>query len=286
MVEINSTLNRAQIDSTLANAASDPLARMMDPTRSAKIDSIKQQLDAIYSDGKISDQEGGKLAYLAGQLTDLAKQEGRMPVPFGRGSNLFERSNTLLSSLSESIAKDLKELGTATAAAIKSSNAAGSSVEFLQSMDIATALMFVQTERVNRLEEQIKDQLATVSKRNEQVGKLNSVLTEANALSSATGTNAGDKLSKDANLTLLNAAAAKAGYKIDPAVVPGETTKADLEKVVSNIKNAVDGLTNTQQMDMLRLQSLNNKRNEAFEIMTNVMKKVSDLLSNIASKLG
>lgn len=35
----------------------------------------------------------------------------------------------------------------------------------------------------------------------------------------------------------------------------------------------MDALSNSQQMDMLRLQSMNSKRNEAFDVMTNFVKK-------------
>jgi hypothetical protein len=54
------------------------------------------------------------------------------------------------------------------------------------------------------------------------------------------------------------------------------TTKGELDKAVTELKAQVDSLGSTQQMDMLRLQSLSNKRNEAFDLMTNFMKKFAD----------
>jgi hypothetical protein len=38
-------------------------------------------------------------------------------------------------------------------------------------------------------------------------------------------------------------------------------------------------------MDMLRLQSLNNKRNEAFDLMSNFVKKMQDSRSSILSNM-
>ena len=57
--------------------------------------------------------------------------------------------------------------------------------------------------------------------------------------------------------------------------------KAEIE----NLKTGIDSLSNSQQMDMLRLQSLSNKRNEAFDIMTNFMKKMQDNRSSIISNM-
>jgi len=38
-------------------------------------------------------------------------------------------------------------------------------------------------------------------------------------------------------------------------------------------------------MDMLRLQSLSNKRNEAFDVMTNFIKKMQDSRSSIIGNM-
>jgi|GEM_PF-5295601 len=42
------------------------------------------------------------------------------------------------------------------------------------------------------------------------------------------------------------------------------------------IKARLDAMVSTSQIDMLRLQSLTNKRNEAFEILTNALRKMSE----------
>ncbi|QKV51396.1 hypothetical protein [Comamonas antarctica] len=59
------------------------------------------------------------------------------------------------------------------------------------------------------------------------------------------------------------------------------TLKVDME----NLKTGIDSLSNAQQMDMLRLQSLSNKRNEAFDVMTNFMKKMQDNRSGIIGNM-
>jgi chaperonin cofactor prefoldin len=68
-------------------------------------------------------------------------------------------------------------------------------------------------------------------------------------------------------------------------LVGSATTKGNVESLVQRIKSQIDSLTNTQQMDMLRLQSLNNKRNEAFDLMSNFVKKMQDSRSSILSNM-
>ena len=61
--------------------------------------------------------------------------------------------------------------------------------------------------------------------------------------------------------------------------------KGDLDRAVTKLKSQVDSLGSTQQMDMLRLQSLSNKRNEAFDLMTNFMKKFADKRESIVANM-
>jgi hypothetical protein len=73
------------------------------------------------------------------------------------------------------------------------------------------------------------------------------------------------------------------GGEIDPKAVAC-TTRGQAEAYVKSIQTQIDSLGNTQQMDMLNLQSTSNKRNEAFEIMTNFMKKFNDSRAGIIQK--
>ncbi|WP_342544632.1 hypothetical protein [Lysinibacillus sp. FSL K6-4013] len=59
--------------------------------------------------------------------------------------------------------------------------------------------------------------------------------------------------------------------------------KDQLEVVQQRNQQLVD--LNTQQMDMLRFQSMNNKRNEAFDVMTNFAKKMQDSRSSIIGNM-
>ena len=119
-----------------------------------------------------------------------------------------------------------------------------------QGLDLESMLMAVQVNRANELDEQIKSQMRAVQARNASITALN---TQLGALKSA-------KL----NTT-------------DPATI------AKLDAQIQDIKTQIDSASNTQQMDMLRLQSLSQKRNEAFELMSNFAKKLADSRSEIIS---
>lgn len=58
-----------------------------------------------------------------------------------------------------------------------------------------------------------------------------------------------------------------------------------LKENISNAKAQIDSLANSQQMDMLRLQSLSNKRNESFETMTNFIKKMQDNRNSVLGNM-
>jgi len=117
----------------------------------------------------------------------------------------------------------------------------GTSSIDIRSMDLETAMMAVQQQRANLLEQQLKDQMQSVQDRNAELAILNSQLNEAQA--------------------------------------NGDTATAEARKA------QIDALSNSQQMDMLRLQSLSNKRNEAFDVMTNFIKKMQDSRSSIIANM-
>lgn len=57
------------------------------------------------------------------------------------------------------------------------------------------------------------------------------------------------------------------------------------QAAVQTLKGQIDAISNSQQMDMLRLQSMSNKRNEAFDLMTNFIKKMQDSRSSIIGNM-
>jgi hypothetical protein len=181
----------------------------------------------------------------------------------------------------------------------------------LSSMDLETALMAVQNERVKLLDGQLQAQINEVQARNEQIGKLNEAMNSLNALVglfksgkdgntqmkdggipdwNKTGTANDNRYNqmRDAMWKAMGDAGMDLNtdkYQLQVEGGISKVTKGSLETAIQAIKNKVDGLSNTQQMDMSRLQSMSNKRNEAFDVMTNFIKKMQDSRSSIIGNM-
>ncbi len=95
------------------------------------------------------------------------------------------------------------------------------------------------------------------------------------ALQNAPGTTTSTTVSMTLNGAL-------AAYGFTPR---GELTQAQFDQLIPTITSRIDSLNSSQQLDMLRLQNLTNKRNEAFDVMTNFIKKLQDNRSSIVGNL-
>ena len=139
-----------------------------------------------------------------------------------------------------------------SAASIQGVGYQGTAPIDLSSVDLETALKMVQQQRTNLLESQLQTQLTEVQTRNEQLAGLNEQLNQLNA---------------------------EKGTTTDTA------KQAELDGQLQTVQNQINTLSNSQQMDMLRMQSMNSKRNEAFDAMTNFVKKMQDSRSSILGNI-
>ncbi|MDO9408307.1 branched-chain amino acid ABC transporter substrate-binding protein [Patulibacter sp.] len=157
----------------------------------------------------------------------------------------------------------------------------------IQSMDIETALMMVQAERTKLLDLQLQTQIEEVQKRNEQVAKLNTVLSRMNTLVA--------RFPADSSVDRLTFTLPNLGSAVDDLIkawtdagltpAPTTGTLGGLRTSADRVKGMLDAASNSQQMDMLRLQSMSNKRNEAFDVMTNFVKKMQESRSSIIGNM-
>lgn len=177
----------------------------------------------------------------------------------------------------------------------------------ISGMDLETALLAVQTQRVQLLDQQLQAQLVEVQKRNEQISKLHDLQSALNEAKSHFKNDADgeDKLRNvkingkkyeykkdgkvhynDSHIKIIrdiNNALKTAGY--DDSVSIDNLTFGSITKRIQDVKNAIDAQGNSQQMDMLRLQGMSGKRNEAFDVMTNFIKKMQDSRSAIIANM-
>ncbi|SDC91985.1 hypothetical protein SAMN02799630_01723 [Paenibacillus sp. UNCCL117] len=150
----------------------------------------------------------------------------------------------------------------------------GLNLNNLSSMDIETMLMTVQSNRASLLENQLNDQLAAVQQRNNQILAMNMILSEIYKQRTGQAPYALPAPIKESLKEFDQEAAAKQSF-----------TSAEFDTLAASLKSKIDAIANSQQMDMLRLQSLTNKRNEAFDVMTNFIKKMQDSRSSIIGNM-
>jgi len=166
----------------------------------------------------------------------------------------------------------------------------------ISGLDLETAMLLVQSRRAELLESQLGDRITELQGRNDNIARLNTLLADVAKLRPS-GT---DPL-KWANLGA-DTAQGKAMYKrLQEAGVAIPTTGDDrvdepgtgihdarqrtFDAWNQQLKARIDEANSTQQMDMLKLQSLSNKRNEAFDLMTNFIKKMADARSSVLGNM-
>ena len=191
-------------------------------------------------------------------------------------------------------------------------------IDFSQAIasgDIQTLIQMIQGERVRLLDEQLVDQVKAVQARNDQIAKLNDVLSALTRFQGAIkGTDAGSKIPDwnwdkvdqyeiplndairaagvgDLGLKGAGRVTPEPGQSVDDGhghvlygqtnICNSDTNKGQIDAAITKIKGLIDAESNNQQMDMLRLQSLSNKKNESVEILTSTQKKQTDATSNI-----
>lgn len=147
----------------------------------------------------------------------------------------------------------------------------------LSSMDIESALMVVQQQRTQMLDAQLNNQIQDVQKRNEEIAKKNDAMAGINSALTGEAVDGKYSIPDDLAGKLAAEGIADASKK--------EYTAEELNQATEKLKGAIDSLSNSQQMDMLRLQSMTNKRNEAFDVMTNFIKKMEESRSSIIGNM-
>lgn len=182
----------------------------------------------------------------------------------------------------------------------------------LRSGDITTALMAVQTQRTQELDRQLTAQISAVDAKNKEAQLLNTAMAALNTVLAAYPKNAEpddtipdwnqakiDSLEKPLNDALVAAGltnmntdggvgegqVSKGQNIFGSSVFRGDRTNVDAKQMQSQLQGKLDNVNSSTQMDMMKLQSLSNKRNEAFDVMTNFMKKEQDSKSAIIANI-
>lgn len=160
-------------------------------------------------------------------------------------------------------------------------------------LDIDSIMMLVQSERARLLDSQIVARTQQIKDRSNQISQLNQLQASVRGSLATFSTEAkpDDVTSVPSTASDLMAkyksynALSGAGGGSITTTVSTSMTKSNLEKLQEEIKAAIDSLNSTQQLEMTSLQSLTNKRNEAFETITNFISKVQKTKDAVVGNL-
>lgn len=148
----------------------------------------------------------------------------------------------------------------------------------LTAFDLEGALRAVQDQRVPLLDQQLSSQVTDVQKRNARVVTLNAAITALNAYVAGP---------TDESLATAIAAARPAveSHVLLSATSDSTEVRTAAADLVATLRVERDAVTNTQQMDMLRLAGLTDKRSEAFDLMSSFLTKMQGSRSSIIGNM-
>jgi len=125
----------------------------------------------------------------------------------------------------------------------------------LSNIDLETLMVSLHTERAETLQLALENQANSVQQTNQ---KLKDAQTKLSNLR---------QLQNEVQIDLLKAKPGSSEY------AQLEAMNTELETEIANLQTEMDSLDITSQLEMMRLQSLMDKQNQSFDMMTNFIKK-------------
>lgn len=161
--------------------------------------------------------------------------------------------------------------------------------QFGANMNIPEMIMAIQLERSNILDNQIKDQMNDMQKRNEWLKDANAALNE---MRKNRPTKDGDAAKDYGTFTKTDGTKEDVhdwmhenGIAIEDTGKDKIGVQAEFDAAISNLKGSIDTVNSQSQMDMVRLQGLMDKRNQAFDMMTNTLSKTAKSMDSIIGNM-
>lgn len=155
--------------------------------------------------------------------------------------------------------------------------------------DLQDLLVAISQRRATAIEAEVQPLQTIINRRNAKLEKYGTVLAKLTELQGQfTDEDRGNKSVGIGNTITsdeFDAIMVEIGYG---GFVSGSTLtmgKASCDGAVSRIKSAVDEMNNAAQKDMTRLQSIVDRRDEAFSTATSMMTAVSDTRSSLIKNL-
>ena len=153
-------------------------------------------------------------------------------------------------------------------------------------VEFSTMLLAVSLRRANSVEGEVLPVSTAVTDRNSQLEELGKALSAASADQARTQKESpAVTVDADDNTTIWRNAIKK--YQLGSgSFLSGRVTPGDAAQAVQLLKSHIDNLNNEAQADMTRLQSLVDKRDEAYNLGSDLVGSVSDSRSTAIRNIG
>ena len=150
--------------------------------------------------------------------------------------------------------------------------------------DLQDLLVAITLNRATSVEGEVEPLATRISNRNKTLDNLGNVLADLTKLQSmfdseAKGTDRKGTLQQSSYDILVEVFG-------KPNFDNLKMTKYEVEEWLQKVKSKIDGLNNQAEKDMSRLESLVDRRDEAYSSASNLMSEVSDTRSNLISNLS
>lgn len=144
--------------------------------------------------------------------------------------------------------------------------------------DFQDLMIAISQNRATAVEGEVKPLSTKITNRNKTLEDLGNVLADLTKLQAqfdndSKGDTRKGSLQRSSQIILENVFGTLNFSRLD-------MTKAEVEEWLQKVKSKIDALNNEAQKDMTRLESLVNRRDEAFSTASDLMSKIGDTRSN------
>lgn len=145
--------------------------------------------------------------------------------------------------------------------------------------DFQDLMVAISQNRATKVEEEVKPLSTKITNRNKTLEDLGNVLADLTKLQA--------QFDNDSKGDTRKGSLQPGSYEVLETVFGTplnfsllNMTKAEVEEWLQKVKSKIDALNNEAQKDMTRLESLVNRRDEAFSTASDLMSKIGDTRSN------
>lgn len=151
--------------------------------------------------------------------------------------------------------------------------------------DLQSLIQQVQMERQNMLETQLSSQMADIQTRGAWLSDMNNALGVLRGLRPVGEDQSVSMDHKIGDQTLGDYLKDKGVELTLDTNGNGEAGQSEFDAAIATLKGQIDTVSSQNQMDMVRLQGLMDKRNQAYDLITTTLTKMEDQKNSIIGNM-